>query len=242
MDMPYIISIQVGKPKVSWVKTIANITNSSLLRMAGAFRRILLKTPIMMYVPWSTGFYKKPVEGKVWLGKWNLSGDGQADLKSHGVPEKAVLAYSAEHYPVWCSEISCLALPYGAFGENFTVAGLTEKTVCIGDTYTVGEARLQVSQPRQPCWKISRRWRIRDLAERVKITGRTGWYFRVITEGYVECGLPVVLLDRPFPRWTVAHANEIMKHRRKDRHAAEELASCELLSVNWRKILSAKHP
>src|SRR3972149_7859337 len=91
MDMPYIISIQVGKPKVSWVKTIANITNSSLLRMAGAFRRILLKTPIMMYVPWSTGFYKKPVEGKVWLGKWNLSGDGQADLKSHGGPEKAVL-------------------------------------------------------------------------------------------------------------------------------------------------------
>ncbi len=242
MSTPYIVSIQVGKPKALGIKTVANMTNRSKLARISIFKRVLLRTPFMMYIPWSTAFYKKAVNGKVWLGKCNLSGDGQADLKNHGGPEKAVLAYSAEHYPTWRSEINCPELPYGAFAENFTVSGLTEELVCIGDIYSVGGAHLQVSQPRQPCWKISRRWRIKDLAGRVKATGRTGWYFRVLTEGYVERGLPLVLLGRPFPQWTVARANEIMKHRREDRHAAVGLASCGFLSMNWRTILSAKPP
>ena len=73
--------------------------------------------------------------------------------------------------------------PHGGFGENFTIAGLSEQTACIGDTYQIGEARVQVSQPRGPCWKIARRWRIEDLTARVLATGRTGWYLRVLTEG-----------------------------------------------------------
>ena len=192
-----------------------------------------------MEKPWSTGFFKEPVEGNIWLGRCNLSGDGQADLKNHGGTEKAVLAYSADHYPVWCIEMNLPELPYGAFGENFTIEGLTEKTVCIGDTYIAGDVRLQVSQPRQPCWKISHHWRIKDLAERVKSTGRIGWYFRVLNEGYVKRGLPLILLDRPFPQWTVARASEIMHHRHEDWQAAAELASCPLLSMNWRKTLSS---
>ena len=218
MNMPYIVSIQVGRPTVCGDKTASD----------------------QMDRPWMTGFFKEPVEGIVWLSKSNLSGDGQADLKNHGGPEKAILAYSADHYPAWQLEMSRRNLPYGSFGENFTIAGLTEETVCIGDTYSVEDVRLQVSQPRQPCWKISRRWGIRDLAERVQSTGRTGWYFRVLTEGFVERGLQIILRDRPYPQWTVARANEMMHHRHNNRHAAAELASCLLLSSNWRSTLSAR--
>ena len=218
MDTPCIISIQVGKPRIFGVENASDPLDK----------------------PWLTGFLKAPVEGKVWLDRCNLFGDGQADLKNHGGHEKAVLAYSVDHYPDWRIELNHRELPYGAFGENFTIEGLAEKSVCIGDTYVAGDVRLQVSQPRQPCWKISRRWQIKDLAERVQSTGRTGWYFRVLKEGFVERGLHMVLLERPFPQWTVARANEIMQHRYKDRYVAAELASCFLLSSNWRVILSTK--
>lgn len=216
--MPVLVSIQVGKPAPLKVDTSEGQ---------------VARSPM-------TGFIKKPVDGNVWLGKFNLSGDGQADLKYHGGIEKAVLAYSAGHYPYWRVETNCAHLSFGAFGENFTVDGLTEESVCIGDTYHVGDARLQVSQPRQPCWKISHRWQIKDLSEKVKSTGRTGWYLRVLEEGYVRSGLSFELTGRPFPQWTIARANDIMCRRHEDRLLAAELALCPLLSENWRATLSGK--
>ncbi|MCS7222853.1 MAG: MOSC domain-containing protein [Anaerolineae bacterium] len=187
--------------------------------------------------PWLSAFIKKPVAGPIWLGRTNLAGDVQADLQNHGGPDKAVLAYAAAHYMNWRVELGRPDLPYGAFAENFTVDGLDEWTVCIGDVYAIGETQVQVSQPRQACWKISRRWGIEDLTERVVATGRTGWYFRVLVEGYVEPGLPVILLHRPFPQWTVARATEVMRHRRTLPDAARELAACPLLSAHWRETL-----
>src|SRR5271168_2378640 len=83
--------------------------------------------------PWTTGFFKTPIEGRVFAGAMNLAGDGQADLKNHGGVDKAVLAYSADHYPKWRDELGMPDMPYGAFGENLTIAGLSEKSVCIGD-------------------------------------------------------------------------------------------------------------
>ena len=187
--------------------------------------------------PWVTGFFKEPVRGEIWLGQTNLVGDGQADLKNHGGVDKAVLAYAAAHYPYWQKQLDLLSLPYGAFGENFTVVGQSEASVCIGDIYTVGDAQVQVSQPRQPCWKLSRRWRIPDLAQQVKAVGRTGWYFRVIKEGTVEPGLELVLSDRFYPEWTVERANRVMHQERNNRQAAAELASCPLLATDWQKTL-----
>jgi len=213
--MPTLLSIQVGLPRQ--------------LGVEGALDP--------MDRPWTTGFFKEPVEGPIWLGRTNLVGDGQADRKNHGGPDKAVLAYSAEHYPIWRAELNRPDLPYGAFGENFTIAGLTEETVCIGDVYAIGGVRVQVSQPRQPCWKIARRWRIKDLTARVRETGRTGWYLRVLEEGYVEAGMPVELLERPFPQWTVARATGIMHRCREDREAAVALAACPALSAAWRESL-----
>jgi MOSC domain-containing protein YiiM len=177
---------------------------------------------------WTTAFFKEPVAGPVWLGRANLAGDRQADTKSHGGPDKAVLAYAAAHYPLWRAELG-VEMPFGAFGENFTVAGLDEGSVCLGDVYAVGGARVQVSQPRIPCWKIARRWRRKDLSARVQATGRTGWYLRVLDEGAVAPGDEFGLLERPHPEWTVARANRAM-YVLRTREAVLELAACPALA------------
>src|SRR5438270_6086816 len=99
---------------------------------------------------WFTGIFKSRVEGPVALSRRNLAGDAQADLRVHGGPYKAVMAYSAEHYPLWRNELELSEekFPFGAFGENLTITGMDEETVCIGDVHQIGSARLQVSQPR----------------------------------------------------------------------------------------------
>jgi MOSC domain-containing protein YiiM len=187
---------------------------------------------------WTTGYYKELVSGPVLLRHGNLDGDGQADLVHHSGPDKAVLAYAAAHYAAWRQTLNQPSLPHGSFGENFTLERLKESDVCIGDTWLVGdEAVVQVSQPRQPCWKMSRRWRIKSLALQVQQTGRTGWYFRVLKEGLVAAGMPLVLQDRPHPQWTVDRANHVMHVDRANISATLELAALPLLSENWRKTL-----
>ncbi len=186
---------------------------------------------------WRSGIFKDQVNVMIRLGRINLEGDGQADLKHHGGPDKAVCVYPAAHYPYWRSELGNAALEYGAFGENFTVQGMDETRVAIGDVYAVGSAVVQVSQPRQPCWKLARRWRVPDLALRVQQTGFTGWYFRVLEEGDVAPGLTLRLLERSFGQWTVARANQVMHRDRSDRNAAAALAECPALSVSWRDTL-----
>src|SRR5271168_3238374 len=94
--------------------------------------------------PWTTGFFKTPVEGPIFVGTTNLAGDGQSDLVNHGGVDKAVLAYSAEHYPKWRAELSIPDMPCGAFGENLTIVGLSEESVCIGDIYRIGPVTFEV--------------------------------------------------------------------------------------------------
>ncbi len=188
--------------------------------------------------PWTSSIYKEPVAGAVWLGTTNLQGDAQADLVHHGGPDKAVLAYSAAHYPGWRQRINRPELPFGAFGENFTIEGLTENDVCIGDTWQVGdEVVVQVSQPRQPCWKLARRWRIKTLALQVQQAGQTGWYFRVLREGLVAADMPLRLLDRPYPEWTVKRANDVIHSQGVEVATTLELAAIPLLAASWRKTL-----
>ncbi|QDU98231.1 MOSC domain-containing protein [Lignipirellula cremea] len=186
--------------------------------------------------PWTTGFHKTPTDQPLWLARENLAGDGQADLVHHGGPHKAVCVYPADHYPYWETTLD-RDLPHGAFGENFTLAGLTETQICIGDTWAIGSALLQVSQPRQPCFKLARRWNVKDLAHQVQQNGRTGWYFRVLVEGEVAAGMRLALQERPHPEWTVALANQIMHHDPKNAQAAAGLAAVPLLSPNWQESL-----
>jgi|SRR5690625_1161630 len=213
-----ILSLRVGKPRD--------------LGVAGA------TDP--MQRPWRSGIYKDPVSGVIWLGKTNLEGDGQADLKRHGGPDKAVCVYPSEHYPAWREELGLPDFPFGAFGENFTLEGLVESDVSIGDIFRVGTGVIQVTQPRQPCWKLSRRWQIRDLALQVQNTGRTGWYFRVLEEGKVDPDSELELLEREWPEWTVERANEVMHRARDDRESARRLAECPPLSASWKKTLSLR--
>lgn len=189
---------------------------------------------------WRTGFFKEPRSGSVWLGRTNLDGDGQADLENHGGPEKAVNVYPAEHYPYWAQTTGSINIQPGGFGENFTTEGLLESDVCIGDIFEIGESLVQVSQPRQPCWKLARRWHMKDLALRVQETGRTGWYFRVLKEGHVKVYARLVLVERHHPDWTVSAANEVMHHRIGDRQAAQNLADCIYLSGRWREKLNRR--
>ena len=188
--------------------------------------------------PWQTGFYKQQVDGPRRLSRTNLDGDGQADLHNHGGPDKAVLAYASAHYPAWRELLDRPDLPHGAFGENFTVDGLDEDTVSIGDIYRLGTALVEVSQPRQPCWKLARRWRIKELPALVEQTGRTGWYLRVLEEGEVAPGQLLTLQERPYPDWTVTRATRTMRGRTRDRAAAGELAGIEALAASWRDRLA----
>jgi len=189
---------------------------------------------------WTTGFFKTQVPGEIRIGRINLEGDGQADLTNHGGLEKAINAYPFEHYAYWQETLGLRDLPHGAFGENFTITGILESDVCIGDVFEIGHALIQISQPRQPCWKLARRWRIKDLALQVQETGRTGWYFRVLKEGFVQAGATLELVERPYPQWTVALANEVMHHRMFDKEAAVSLMECHLLSVRWRETLAKR--
>lgn len=217
-SLGYIVSLQVGLPRVIEVND----------------------TRIFSGQTWTTGFFKLPITNPVWLGTLNLDGDAQADLENHGGLDKAVNVYPIEHYAYWTKTLPLKDLPSGAFGENFTTDGLSESEVCIGDTFEVGDSLVQVSQPRQPCWKLARRWGVNDLAIQFQETGRTGWYFRVLREGFVKAKDKLVLLDRPYPQWTIATANLIMHHHKKDIDAARELANCPTLSSRWRVKLSRR--
>ena len=186
--------------------------------------------------PWTTGIYKTPVNQRLHLSAVNLAGDGQADLKVHGGPDKAVCVYSADHYASWRQELGVEQCGPGWFGENFSVQGQRETDVAIGDTYRIGTAVVQVSQPRAPCWKLGRRWNRVDMPKLVLQSGRTGWYLRVVEEGGVERGDTLALVERPFPRWTVDAVNSVAYSRggTRDAKAARELADCPALAESWR--------
>ena len=216
MHTPLLVSIQVGLPR--------------------AYGREGADDP--MDRPWETGFFKQPVDGPLWLGRTNLAGDGQADLVNHGGEDKAVLCYAASHYPEWRTALDKPDLPHGAFGENFTIDGPNEESVCVGDVYRLGDALIQVSQPRQPCWKLAWRWRIKELTALVEYSGRTGWYIRVLEEGEVRAGQELTLLDRPYPEWTIIRGSRVMRNRHRDPVAAGQLAACEALAVSWREHLA----
>jgi MOSC domain-containing protein YiiM len=187
--------------------------------------------------PWTTGFFKARVEGPVFANARNLDGDGQADLEHHGGLDKAVLAYSADHYPRWRSELGMPDLPHGAFGENLTVTGFSEESVHIGDILAIGSARFEVSQPRQPCWKLARRWRMHELPGMVIRNGRSGWYLRVLEPGHIESQMPVTLLDRPNPEWSIARANQILHHHKNDLALTRQLTGVPQLADSWLKEL-----
>jgi MOSC domain-containing protein YiiM len=216
--MPVVVSLQVARP-ATYVHHGPNDGNESA---------------------WTTAFFKTPVAGPVRVGQLGLAGDEQADQENHGGPDKAVLAYSADHYAYWRQHLLLPDMPHGGFGENLTIAGIDETTVCIGDTWQAGEVVFQVTQPRQPCWKMSRRWQIADLARQVIANGKSGWYLRVLADGELSPGTPLELVAQPHPNWSVARASELFHHRKDDLAAAAELAALPELSAAWKASLVSR--
>lgn len=189
---------------------------------------------------WTSAIFKEPVQGPVWVGKTGLTGDGQGDLEHHGGPEKAVFAYAFENYTYWQKELGFSQISTGGMGENFVMEHVSEEEVSIGDTLQIGEAVVQVSQPRQPCWKPARRFKVKNLALLLQNTGRTGWYFRVLKEGFVEEGHTITLVDRPYPQWTIQKCNEIIHAKKQNFEEMRELAQCELLAPGMRTTLETR--
>lgn len=186
--------------------------------------------------PVMTGIFKRPVTGPVRLTATGFEGDGQADLIHHGGPDKAVCVYAAERYPYWNDSLGGVWTD-GSFGENMTVEGLPEEQVCVGDTFAVGTAVVQISQPRQPCFKLAMRYELPDLPLLVQQTGYTGYYFRVLQEGVVSAGDAMKLL-KPHPaQMTVAAANLIMHIDKENETAIRRLLQVNELSASWRTTL-----
>jgi MOSC domain-containing protein YiiM len=183
---------------------------------------------------WTSAIWKEPVLGRVWMGREGLTGDVQVWRKAHGGPERALLLYSSEHYPRWRSEWGTRDLGPGGFGENLTVSGLDERTVCVGDRFQIGETRIEVSGPREPCNNLVRRHRRRDLIDEVNATARSGWYVRVLEEGWLEAGVGIKLVDRPFPQWPIDRAAEVKRNRAARPDDARLLAACPALLADWR--------
>ncbi|RNF33582.1 MOSC domain-containing protein [Paracoccus methylarcula] len=184
-----------------------------------------------------SGIAKSPVEAPLMLGPEGLAGDQQADRRVHGGPEKAVHHYPRDHYPVWRDEIGAHPLldEPGAFGENISTTGLTEADVAVGDTFRLGRAVLQVSQGRQPCWKLNHRFGIADMARCVQGSGRTGWYYRVVEPGIVAPGDALVLIDRSAPDWTIRRLWHVMYVERLNPDDLSRMASLDVLAEGWRR-------
>ncbi|WP_437185283.1 MOSC domain-containing protein [Planctomicrobium sp. SH668] len=190
--------------------------------------------------PWSSAIIKEQISSPVYVDYTNLVGDEQADRKHHGGVDKAILGYAARHYESWKQDLPDIPFSFGAFGENLTLDGVDESECCIGDVYSVGDCQLQISQPRQPCWKLSRRWNVPRLAIQVQKNGRTGWYYRVLQPGMIAPGMPVQLEDRPHPRFTVSFASSVMYANPRDRELDLELAACPALSESWKSTLGER--
>ncbi|HUF36161.1 MAG TPA: MOSC domain-containing protein [Gemmatimonadales bacterium] len=182
----------------------------------------------------TSAIWKEPVSGPAWAGTHGLRGDAAANTRVRGGPDQALLMYAAGHYPVWRAEWGRDDVGPGAFGENLTVEGLTEDDACIGDVLEIGEARFQVSHPRQPCATLARRHQRRNLIALVQGNGRSGWYLRVLGEGSLEAGQPIRLAERCHPEWTVRRAALAMLRRKERPEEAAALGRCAALSRDWR--------
>jgi MOSC domain-containing protein YiiM len=184
---------------------------------------------------------KRCVDGSVLIGTEGLESDEQGDRNVHGGPDKAVHCYAWQHYASWQRELPACPIfqAPGAFGENFSVEVLDETLVCLGDQWQVGTALVEVSQGRQPCWKLNHRFEVSDMAARVQRTLRAGWYLRVLQPGMVVAGAVMVLKARPHAAWSIARLLSIISERDCNPALLEEVLALPL-TPSWRKPFSCR--
>jgi MOSC domain-containing protein YiiM len=189
--------------------------------------------------PIQIGIFKSASNDKHYLSSTGLSGDGQADLVHHGGPDKAVCVYFERHFPYW-EEWLGNKLSYGAFGENWTLSEWSEQDLCIGDVLQAGNVVVQVSQPRQPCFKLGIRHERPELTAHVQQTGFTGFYFRVLQEGEIGAGEDLKLVKRHPAAISLAEANRVMYEGKTDLEGMTALLAVDELSDSWKQTLKSR--
>jgi MOSC domain-containing protein YiiM len=185
-----------------------------------------------------TGIWKSPVQGRCRVGRLNLAGDGQGDLAGHGGEQRAVFVYQIESYRHWQDELKTRFV-YGQFGENFTIEGLPDNSICIGDRYQIGSALFEVSQPRVTCYRVGIRTNEPRMAALLTSSGRPGFYFRVLQEGEVEAGDEITKVGEPSERMTVADVNALLYSPHHPRDGLERALRIGALSPGWRASFEA---
>src|SRR6267142_6005742 len=186
-----------------------------------------------------TGIGKPPVKGPRMVRRLNIDGDGQGDLAGHGGERRAVFVYQMDSYRYWQNHLGRNDFTYGQFGENFTVDGLPDAEVCIGDRYRIGGALFEVTQPRVTCFRVGIRMDEPRMASLLVSHGRPGFYVRVLQEGEVGAGDEVKKVFEGAERMTVAQINELLYlpgHRREDLQRALRISA---LSPGWKRSFDA---
>ncbi len=182
---------------------------------------------------------KKGVTHEIALTMTGFSGDEQGDKRYHGGLNKALHHYPEEHYAIWRNTFSLNQSLFnaGGFGENISTNGLDETTVCIGDIYQIGSAVIQVSQGRQPCWKLNVRFNVPNMASVVQKTALTGWYYRVLQSGWVTPSSTLQLVERPCSAWPLSELSNYLYIDTLNTKKLTEMASLSYLPDSWRDLV-----
>ena len=186
-----------------------------------------------------TGIWKSPVGGHCRVGRLNLDGDGQGDLAGHGGEQRAVFVYQIESYRYWQEQLRRADFVYGQFGENFTIEGLPDDTVCIGDRYRIGTALFEVTQPRVTCYRVGIRMNEPLMPKLLTSSGRPGFYFRVLQEGEVSANDEIVKVGEANERMTVQEINALLYSPQHTRDGLKRALRIEALSPGWRASFEA---
>lgn len=208
---PFIVSIQTSK-----VKSFGDKSSKNFLEKY-----------------WESGSFKETVNGEIFVSKTGLIGDEVADKIHHGGVDKAVFANSFDNYKFWEEFLGISSLPFGALAENLTISGLDEKSIRIGDKHIVGELVLEVSQPRKPCWKISRRWENINFTNEIYKSRKTGWYYRVLNEGKIKANDKIIVIKKE-DSVTIFEANETFDDPQNHKQAIEKLLNMGVLAESFK--------
>jgi MOSC domain-containing protein YiiM len=184
-----------------------------------------------------SGFVKHAVAGPVRVSLSGILGDEQADLSVHGGPEKAVYGYATSHYTAWQREHPqhSLVLVPGGFGENLAIDGLSESDLCVGDIHGIGTTRMQVCQPREPCFKLALRFNDKQMPKAMIRSGRAGWYYRILEPGIINPGDTVEILDRVNPTFPFTRLVELIRRGNATRAELERMRDMPGLAQNWQR-------
>lgn len=189
-----------------------------------------------------SGIDKEVQPGRIWCGEEGLAGDEQGDRLFHGGPDKAVHHYPGEHYAFWQARLGARELwsRPGAFGENISTRTFTEHEVCIGDRFSLGDVLLEVSQARQPCWRLNLRFAHADMSRWVQQSGKTGWYYRVLQSGWVAAGDELILQARPTPQWPLSRILDVLYCRPVEPQLLRELLTIAGFPPSWRSLFEKR--